>query len=197
MSKIVNSSFYLGETKTVARELIGKILVRILPNGSRLTGRIVETEAYLGAKDPACHSFGLRKTKRIESMYLKGGHSYVYLIYGMYYCFNVVTREKNEPEAVLIRALEPLEGVNIMFRNRKVTREQDLCSGPGKLCQAMGIDRSFDGLLLKSSPLLIEGGDGSKFDLISSPRIGIPGKGVASSWKLRFHVKDSTFVTKK
>lgn len=117
-SRKLKESFYLRDTLEVAQDLLGKKLVRIDEKGEKLSGLITETEAYLGSKDPACHSYKNKKTPRTECLYLKGGHAYIYFIYGMYYCFNVVTRDEKSPEAVLIRALMPLEGKEIMIKNR-------------------------------------------------------------------------------
>jgi DNA-3-methyladenine glycosylase len=136
---------------TVAKRLLGQRLVRVL-NGERLAGVIVEVEAYLGAEDPAAHTYGGRRTPRNESMYLPGGHAYVYFTYGAHYCLNVVCGARDEGVAVLIRALEPTEGVETMFRLRPCARRLvDLCSGPGKLTQAMAINRKLDGVDLRTS----------------------------------------------
>ncbi len=142
---------------TLARRLLGQRLVRIL-NGRRLAGAIVEVEAYLGAEDRAAHTWGGRRTPRNESMYLPGGHAYVYFTYGMHFCLNVVCGGRDEGVAVLIRALEPTEGIQAMFARRPGARRiTDLCSGPGKLAQALAIDRSLDGVDLRvSSRLFIE-----------------------------------------
>src|SRR5687768_9861033 len=139
---------------TVARRLLGQRLVRVV-DGSRLAGTIVEAEAYLGAEDRAAHTFGGRRTARNESMYLPGGHAYVYFTYGAHYCLNVVCGQRDEGVAVLIRALEPTEGLDLMFAKRpKAKRASDLCSGPGKLTQAMEIDRQLDGVDLRTSDAL-------------------------------------------
>ncbi len=139
---------------TVARRLLGQRLVRVI-DGVRLAGTIVEVEAYLGAEDHAAHTFGGRRTARNESMYLPGGHAYVYFTYGAHFCLNVVCGQRDEGVAVLIRALEPTEGVEVMFANRpKARRASDLCSGPGKLAQAMEIDRQLDGVDLRTSDAL-------------------------------------------
>lgn len=127
-------SFYTRDSKTVALDLLGKILVREY-QGKRLSGKIVETEAYLGVKDLASHARGGRKTSRNEAMYLEGGYVYVYVIYGMHFCMNVVTGERDDPQAVLIRALEPLENTDQMKINPDLEKELSLTSGPGKLCQ--------------------------------------------------------------
>ena len=194
-------SFYQRKTETVARELLGRVLVHRPPGGPRVSGKIVETEAYIGIDDPACHSFGDRGTKRIQSMYLEGGHAYVYLIYGMYDCFNVVTRKAGEPEAVLIRAVEPLEGLDFMRARRgNVKRPVDLTNGPGKLCKAMMIDRaSCDGLRLDGRELFIEEGEGrpKRSEIVACPRIGVDYAGHAAAWPLRFFIKGSAYVSRQ
>jgi DNA-3-methyladenine glycosylase len=146
---------------TVAKRLLGQRLVRVI-DGQRLAGIIVEVEAYLGAKDRAAHTFGGRRTPRNESMYLPGGHAYVYFTYGAHYCLNVVCGNRDEGVAVLIRAIEPTEGIEQMARNRANGRPRTkprlsatgLCSGPGKLTQALKIDRSLDGENLRTSDRL-------------------------------------------
>lgn len=196
-SKKLPLSFYKHNTEKVAKNLLGKLLVRILEDGTRLSGLIVETEAYLGIKDKACHTFGGRKTEKTRSMYLDGGHSYIYFIYGMYYCFNVVTCDEKQPEAVLIRALEPIEGLDRMKRFRKQKDLFALTSGPGKLCQALNINRELDGLSLRDSQLFIEKSDYlKKFEIISRPRIGIHYAEEAKKLPLRFYVKGNKFVSK-
>jgi DNA-3-methyladenine glycosylase len=141
----------------VARRLLGQRLVRVI-DGQRLSGIIVEVEAYMGTEDRAAHTFGGRRTQRNESMYLPGGHAYVYFTYGAHYCLNVVCGARDEGVAVLIRALEPVEGIEAMFAARpKARRVTDLCSGPGKLAQALRIDRRLDGVdLTKNRELFIE-----------------------------------------
>ena len=143
---------------TVARRLLGQRLVRVLPDGARLAGIIVEVEAYLGPEDRGAHTFGGRRTPRNESMYLPGGHAYVYFTYGMHHCLNVVCGKRDHGTAVLIRALEPVEGLARMRRRRRGAKcAADLCSGPGKLTQALAIDRRLDGEdLLTSRRLFIE-----------------------------------------
>ena len=146
-----------GDSLTVARQLLGQRLVRVI-DGERLAGTIVEVEAYLGATDPAAHTWKGRRTPRNESMYLPGGHAYVYFIYGMHHCLNVVCGARDEGVAVLVRALEPTEGIERMRCNRPAARNvMQLCSGPGKLAQAMAIDRSLDGADLRvAGALFIE-----------------------------------------
>ena len=178
--------FYQQKTIKVARQLLGKTLFH-KKNGKVTSGIIIETEAYLGKTDPACHTFGGRKTPKVTSMYQMGGCSYVYFIYGIHFCFNVVTRTENEPEAVLIRALIPQLGIDEMKQRRNQSLEKNLCSGPGKLCQALAIDRSCDGLELQGPELWIEDQSiYSKIKIQSSPRIGIGSAGEAKAWPLRF-----------
>src|SRR2546423_1100203 len=139
-------SFYLREdTAAVARDLLGKLLVVPAEDGTRVSGMIVETEAYMGIGDRAAHSFGGRRTARNEVMYGLAGHVYVFFVYGMYYQFNVVTGPADHPHAVLIRAVEPVEGIEMMRVRRGEMKERNLTSGPGKLCMAMGIDRRLNG----------------------------------------------------
>ena len=150
--KKLNREFYNRDTVLVAKELLGKIIVHEI-NGQKVSAKIVESEAYMGVTDKAAHSYGGRRTSRVEIMYGKPGFSYVFIIYGMYYCFNAVTREEGIPQAVLIRAVEPIEGVNIMAQNRfkkpydELTKSQikNLTNGPGKLCNALLIDKSLNG----------------------------------------------------
>ncbi len=189
MTRPLPPQFYRRDTEIVARELLGCRLVRIY-KGKRLSGRIIETEAYLGIHDRAAHSYGGRRTERVRSMYLPGGHAYVYFVYGMHFCVNVVTREAEEPEAVLLRAIEPIEGVEIMRKLRGMKRDRDLANGPGKLCQALAIDRKFDGLVLdESSGLFIERDPSFKREehiILATPRIGIAYAQEAVHWPLRF-----------
>jgi DNA-3-methyladenine glycosylase len=202
MARLLPLNFFNRDTETVARELLGCTLVHIV-NGTRLSGMIVETEAYLGIKDRACHSFGGRRTNRTESLYLRGGAAYVYFVYGMHYCFNVVTRDTRHPEAVLIRALEPLEGIDEMRARRKgVTSDRQLTNGPAKLCQALGIDASCDRKLLTSEPLFLEHGSkgngrANRFEIEASPRIGIDYAKEAAPWPLRFSMRGNAFVSRR
>ncbi|CUX39633.1 DNA-3-methyladenine glycosylase [Clostridium sp. C105KSO13] len=196
--------FYNRDTLIVAKELLGKILVHEL-NGEKVCAKIVETEAYMGVVDKAAHSFGGRRTPRVEVMYGKPGVSYVYFIYGMYFCFNVVTREEGIPQAVLIRALEPVEGLNFMSQNRfkkkydELNRKQiiGLTSGPGKLCTALQIDKSLNGEDLCGSSLYIEEGDGTDFHIVSAKRVGIDKTEEARDYPWRFYIKDNRYVSVK
>lgn len=195
--KKLDLDFYRRDTKKVARELIGKVLVH-RRDGVLTSGVITETEAYLGIKDSAAHTYQGRRTERVASMYLDGGHSYVYFIYGIHFCFNVVTQDESKPEAVLIRALEPLRGITVMRARRKLKSGRPdvaLCSGPGKLCQAMGIDRSSNGLRMNGAELWIE--ENPDFEnprIIKGPRVGVdyatePKHRPARDWPLRFQLR--------
>lgn len=154
----VKASFYEQIALVVAEQLIGMVLVRNV-DGIETKGRIVETEAYIGPEDKGCHAYGNRRTKRTETMFFKGGHAYVYLIYGLHYCFNIVTAHEGKPEAVLIRALEPIVGIEYMQERRGIsgTISKNLTNGPGKLCQAMAIDASLNGHdMVNSRSLFLE-----------------------------------------
>ncbi len=193
---ILPREFYFQDTTRVSKDLLGKILCHQQPDGKVVKGRIVETEAYLGIQDRACHTFGGRRTKRTESMYLEGGHSYIYLIYGMYYCLNVVTRTSKYPEAVLIRALEPLTFV----KGSKVHKTELHTNGPGKLCRFLGLNKTHDGLELwtKKSGLWIEDAPLlKKSQIVKRPRIGVDYAGEAAAWDLRFYDRESLYVSRK
>ena len=177
---------FAADPQTVARDLLGQRLVRI-DGGRRLAGVIVEVEAYLGPRDRAAHTYGGRRTARNESMYLGGGHAYVYSIYGMHHCLNVVCGERGDGTAILLRAIEPTEGLDVMFARRAAARKLgDLCSGPGKLTQALGLDRAHDGVNLRTSrELFIERlrrGPLPTRMLERTPRIGV---GYAGTWAKR------------
>src|SRR5215212_11626804 len=142
----LSREFYLrSNVLTVARDLLGKLLVVPGPNGERVSGKIVEVEAYRGPEDRASHAYGGRRTKRTETMYRSGGVAYVYFVYGMYYQFNVVSGVADVPHAILVRALEPVEGIEIMRVRRQSHPDHNLTNGPGKVCIAMGIDRQLNG----------------------------------------------------
>jgi DNA-3-methyladenine glycosylase len=171
--------FYLHETIQVARACLGKILVHETDEGI-LSGQIVETEAYLH-DDPACHaSRGM--TKRNEMMFGEPGHAYVYFTYGFHYCVNLVTQPKGTPEAVLIRALQPIDGIEIMMANRNKDQLHDLCSGPGKLTQAMGIGPELNGADLLGGSLYVLDDDEDVGEIIAKPRIGIK-QAVREPWR--------------
>ena len=166
-------SFYARPSLEVARDLLGRVLVRVLPDGTRLSGRIVETEAYR-EDDPASHSFRGR-TGRTDVMFGPAGHLYVYFTYGMHFCMNVVTGRDGEGSAVLLRAVEPMEGQGRMAGLRGTADPRLLCSGPGRLCQAFGVDRTQNGAdLVRGSAVRIERGTPVRdAEAAAGPRIGI------------------------
>lgn len=183
--------FYRGDTIEVAKRLLGKVLVHRTADGV-VAGRIVETEAYL-RNDPACHAWR-GKTKRNAAMFAECGRAYVYFTYGMHFCFNVVTGPEGVGEAVLIRALEPLEGIDIMVRNRGMSDTKNLTNGPAKLTEAMGIDRRQDGVDLTGNTLFIVD-DGYKPErIVTATRIGIR---AAADKPWRFYLANSEYVSKK
>lgn len=191
--QILDIDFYRGDTVKIARRLLGKMLVHFSPEGLT-SGIIVETEAYLSRDDPACHA-ARGKTKRNAVMFGPPARAYVYFIYGNHYCFNVVTNEEGVGEAVLIRALEPVEGLQLMQKRRgEKQKKTNLTSGPGKLCQAMGINGRHNGSSLLDYPLFIAVGiDVDDFSIGVSGRIGI-NQGQDKQW--RFFIKGNPFVSK-
>ncbi len=193
-NKILSKEFYLQETSVVAKNLLGKLIYRHSDKGM-LIARIVETEAYLAENDPACHAF-YKKTKKNEKMFEEGGISYVYLIYGFYYCLNIVTGHKDRGEAVLIRALEPIDGIEAMKEFRSVEKEHQLTNGPGKLCKALNINLEDNGLdVITSKKLfLTEDRNFNDNEIVVTTRIGIT---KATELPLRFYVKDNKYISKK
>jgi DNA-3-methyladenine glycosylase len=196
-------SFYSTGSISLAQRLIGQKLVRVLDDGTRLAGIIVETEAYLGIKDRAAHSFGGRRTPRNEAMYAQPGTAYVYFTYGMHFCMNVVCGEVDEPVAVLLRALEPVEGLEVMRANRSrrtrlhPLKDVDLCRGPGRLCEAMDIGRSLNGSdLVVGRALFIEGSRSrGRKDLVRTTRIGVDNAREWALRPLRWYLRSSPFVS--
>ncbi len=166
-------------------------------DGRRVSGIIVETEAYRGPEDRASHAYGGRRTRRTETMYAPGGTAYVYFVYGMYHQFNVVTNVADVPHAVLVRALEPVEGVELMRRRRGGAAPLDLTSGPGKLCIALGIDRRLDGADLLGDRIWLEAGRRVRPAAIAAgPRVGID---YAEDWAARpwrFWLRGNPFVSR-
>jgi len=190
-------SFFRRDAAALARHLIGQRLVRCdEATGERLAGLIVETEAYLGERDKAAHTYGGRRTQRNETMWGEAGHAYVYFTYGMHYCMNVVAQGAGVPEAVLIRALAPTAGLSVMRPRRSAAkRDTDLCSGPAKLCQALGVNRAFDGEDLVTSDRLwlerVRRQAVARRRLTIGPRIGIGYAGEWASEPLRFALSES------
>ena len=193
LAPVLRPFFYDRPTELVSRDLLGAILECHTPDGV-VSGRIVETEAYLGEHDLACHAAAGR-TARTEPLYGPPGIAYVYFIYGMYWCFNAVTCAEHEPSAVLVRAVEPVRGIDIMRRRRpQAKRDVDLTNGPGKLCLALGIDGRLNACPLDRPPLLIRAGDPvPDRDVTITPRIGIR---QCADWPLRWFVADSPYVSK-
>jgi DNA-3-methyladenine glycosylase len=188
------------DTLAVARELLGKRLVVPTSEGVRVAGRVVEVEAYLGAEDKAAHSYGWRRTARTETMYREGGTVYVFFVYGMHHQFNVVTGPEGTPTAVLVRGVEPEEGIEMMRERRAVSKERELTSGPGKLCKALGIDRSFDGEDLTTSRRVRLEDAGARLrseEIAAGPRIGIAYAEEYALKPWRFWIKGNVFVSKR
>ncbi len=197
--KKLTQPFFNRSAQIVAQELLGKILVYKNKNHF-YSGIIVETEAYVGPEDKASHA-SRGKTPRNSPMFEEAGIWYIYLIYGFYNCLNIVTGEKNFPAAVLIRAIEPIDGIEEMKVNRRCEKLENLTSGPGKLCQAFEIDKNLNHFSAtnKKSPLFIGdmGTKISKNKIIKAKRIGVD---YAGKWKnrlLRFYLKDNVFISKK
>src|SRR5882724_1975135 len=198
LTKLPREFYTRPHVLTVARKLLGKLLVVPSAKGRRVSGIIVETEAYRGPHDRAAHSYGGRRTKRTETMYGIGGTAYVFFVYGMYNQFNVVTNVKDEPHAVLIRALEPVEGIDLMRKRRHGQPDRNLTNGPGKLCIALGIDRKLDAADLLGNKVWVEEAENiSRQRILSGLRIGID---YAENWTdkpWRFWIKDNPFVSRR
>lgn len=196
--KKLSREFYLRkDTVRVARDLLGKLLVVPGGDGTRVSGMIVETEAYLGIEDKAAHSYGGRRTARNEVTYGEGGLVYVFFVYGMYYQLNLVTGPAGVAHVVLIRAIEPVEGIEIMRDRRGEMPDKNLTSGPGKLTIAFGIDRSLNGEDLLGDRIWVEEYKNLKKPKIASgPRIGIDYAEEFIEMPWRFWVKGSVFVSK-
>jgi DNA-3-methyladenine glycosylase len=192
----VAARFYARPTEEVARRLLGRILISDVGGRARRTaGRIVEVEAYVGPHDPACHAYGHRRTARTEPLYGPPGTAYVYFTYGMHWCLNAVTEPADYPAAVLIRALEPLAGLETMRERRGDMSDRLLCAGPARLCEALGVTGALNGLSLQRSPLrIVKNGMAPRpTAVVSGPRIGITR---ATDWPLRFYLKDSPWVSR-
>ena len=193
MAPVLPKGFYDRDTEIVAREMLGAIL-ECRTAGGTASGVIVETEAYIGEHDPACHAAaGL--TRRTAPLYGRPGISYVYFIYGVHWCFNAVTRSRGLPGAVLVRAVEPLDGVELMQERRgERARGVNLTNGPGKLCSALAIDGSLNGVSLQSGPLVVRSGAVVPNDqVVTGPRVGIT---KAVDWPLRYFVRGNPWVSR-
>jgi DNA-3-methyladenine glycosylase len=195
---ILQRAFYQEDTITVSKNLLGKILVHESSDGTT-AGRIVETEAYRGPEDQAAHSFGGRQTTRNEAMFGQKGHAYVYFIYGIYYCLNVTTGDVlGKPEAVLIRALEPVAGKDIMAKRRGLRQAEilNLTNGPSKLCMAMGISKLQNKADLTTLPLYIKDSAFALLgDIVETTRIGVDYAGEWKNIPWRFYIKGNSFVS--
>jgi DNA-3-methyladenine glycosylase len=209
MNSKLDRHFYLrNDTAAIARDLLGKLLVVPTETGERVSGMIVETEAYLGETDRAAHSYGGRRTARNEITYAIGGHVYVFFIYGMYYQLNVVCGQVNSPHVVLIRAIEPVEGIEIMRERRGFSsepeavatgsrRDTNLTSGPGKLCIALDIDRRLNGEDLLGEKIWIEKHETvTDTEITVGTRIGIDYAGEDAKLPLRFCLEGNAYVSR-
>ncbi len=205
MDKLPREFYTRADTLQIARDLLGKLLVVPNEKGERVAGMIVETEAYLGAIDKAAHSFGNRRTKRTETMFAIGGTVYIFFIYGMYFQFNIVVGAVDTPHAILIRAVEPIENIETMRARRDAGSrnatskmpDKNLTSGPGKLCIALGINKTFNNESLLGGRVWLENGKAfSANDINCGKRIGIDyaEEFVEKPW--RFWVKDNKFVSR-
>jgi DNA-3-methyladenine glycosylase len=195
----LNRSFYRRDNVLqIGKDLLGKYLFTRL-NGDEITGgMIVETEAYMGAVDKAAHSYGNRRTNRTEIMYRRGGVAYVYLCYGIHSLFNVITNEKDIPEAVLVRAVKPTHGVEtILKRRNKVKLQRNVAGGPGMLTKALGIDTDHDGLDLRGDEIWIEDLDFhvKERDIICSPRVGVDYAEEDAQNPWRYRIKGSAWTS--
>ena len=202
---IIIKDFYNRSALDVAQDLLGKILVREV-DGKILKGKIVETEAYIGSIDKACHAYNGRRTKRTEILYEDPGVSYIYFIYGLYHCFNVVTNKKDVAEAVLIRAIEPINELdyisNIRYNKKydELTKAQskNLTNGPSKLCLAYLLNKDLNAIkLYEKGAVYITDDNNEDFEIVASKRIGIDYAEEAKDFLWRFYIKDNIYVSKK
>ncbi len=198
-NRLLKASFYERSCFSVARELLGSIIVSNI-EGSQTTGRIVEVEPYIGAYDRASHAWPMKRTSRTEAMFGPGGRAYIFLVYGMHHQLCAVTGAVGSPDAVLIRAVEPLHGLDIMTRRRAGKPLLRLCDGPGKLCSAMAVTSQLYGVDLTdpASPLYIEKGDpiGDE-EVLAAPRVGLSYAGVYAQVPWRMYLKDCPWVSVK
>ena len=199
MKKLSLDFYRRGDVLQIAKQLMGKLLVT-RKEGITTSGRIVECEAYAGIPDKASHAFGGRRTKRNEVMYAEGGLAYVYLCYGIHHLFNVVTHTKNEPHAILIRSLEPVQGIQHMLtRTGKKDLDHTLTRGPGNMSKAMGIHTGDTGTSLLGSTIYLMDDDFgySKNEIAVSPRIGVDYAGEDALLPYRFYIKGNPFISGK
>ena len=197
MSKLPADFYQREDILLISRELLGKVLCTNF-HGKLTSGIIVETEAYAGVTDKASHAYGGRRTKRTETMYAKGGSAYVYLCYGIHHLFNIVTNKENIPHAVLIRAIQPRDGIKIMLQRRNKKKiDHTLTSGPGSLTRALGITVKNSGTLLMDNLIWLEDQNinYTNQDILATPRVGVQyaGKDAQNPW--RFQVENSPWVS--
>ena len=202
---IINKDFYQKGAVDIAKDILGDYLIREV-DGVKIKSIIVETEAYVGAIDKACHAYNYKRTERTKPLYEEGGIAYVYFIYGLYHCFNIVTNINGEPEAVLIRAIEPLDNLdyisNIRFNKdyNKLSKlqQKNLTNGPSKLCSALKITKhdNYKKLYLEED-LYLEYNTNKNFEIIETKRIGIDYAEEAKDFLWRFYIKDNKYVSKK
>lgn len=189
--------FFMDDSIHVAQKLLGKILVHETEEGT-VRCRIVETEAYMGILDKGSHAYSGKITPRTAPLYEKGGIAYVYLIYGMYHCMNVVVNVEGLAQGVLIRALEPIDGIELMRKRRKMDNIKNLCNGPGKLCIAMDITKKENGVnLMESSLYLEEPQNDTPFEIVAAKRINIDYAEEAKDFLWRYYIKDNPYVSVK
>lgn len=202
---IINKDFYKQGALTLAKELLGKVVVRTVDNVI-LKAKIVETEAYIGEIDKASHAYNGRRTERTEPLFREGGIAYVYFIYGKYYCFNVISGLENKGEGVLIRALEPLNEFDYLAKKRfnedydklSETKKKALTNGPSKLCIAYSIDKSENYMkLYENGDFYIEDGEIEDFEIVETTRIGIDYAEEAIDFPWRFYIKGNKYISKK
>lgn len=194
-SIVVPRDFYLRDGNEVAPLLLGKMLVHNTPEG-QTSGIIVEVEAYIGPDDKGSHAYGNLRTERTEIQYGPGGFAYVYSIYGMHSCFNVVTNREEKPEVVLVRALEPVNGIELMQKRRNTIERKELCNGPGKLCRAMGITKAQYGVDLCNSDLyILPYKHIQKKDIMVSPRINIDYADECKEYYWRYFISNNQYVS--
>ncbi len=192
------SSFYVHyDVCELSRFLLGKVMVSNI-GGARTSGLIVETEAYEGITDKASHAYNNKRTQRTETMYMQGGVLYVYLCYGIHHLTNIVSNQQDVPHAILIRAIEPLEGLDIMLKRLNKKSPNRCTSGPGLVSKALGISTQHDALSLQGNAVYIEDRGMKLYNnqIVRTTRIGVDYAGAHAKWKYRFYIKGNDFVSK-
>ena len=202
---IINKDFYQTDAIEIAKSILGDYLIREI-DGKKIKSMIVETESYIGSSDKACHAYNYKKTERTKPLFEEGGISYVYFIYGLYHCLNIVTNVKDEPEAVLIRAVEPLDNFNYIanvrfnkdYEELSKAQKKNLTNGPSKLCSALSITKkdNYKKLYLEGD-LYLEHNPNKNFEIVETTRIGIDYAEEAKDFLWRFYIKDNIYVSKK